>query len=659
MPDGPPQLQNAPLNTDTMPSGMAPTAQPPQQQAPAAPQQTPQQTDMAHHALLGKAVSALMGSSMSYEVDPQTGKTVATPQKQSPGQWGKSMVLGAMLGLAAGSDGPAKGGSVGGFMGGFGRGGAAVAQHGEQMDQLRMSRAQEQFKNENQAKGEQRSAQAFQTEEQHKQAMIAAENAQTLRTQQIMKGETLDNFKKEAENGQAKVEPYKVAGLQPNAVGKTPDELHEIIKANPKAIAWDWEQTGWKNITLPDGKQDHVPTFDAYDPNQKVPITTGFLKLLKDSKMDDLFPGTTSRLKEGQELSPVEFSALKGQYQKAYNDKLEKDKNQAVLDDLKSQEKERTSIAKKNDAEAAKFYSEAQAMKMLGTPVSANFKPDPGAFTKSEADLRTELGQQGQSLPADFATLYSIGHYDGKINTNYSNRPYNRPGTPPQKSSSQATAFIRTFINPNYDEKNYEAVQKMQIEYASTKQNTAGGNGIAFNTGIRHLGMMYDAALALHNHDTVALNAALQYFGQQTGKNVKPNFDAIKAALVGELGKTFKGVAADIPERQDIEKTISSSGSPDQLLRDGVLLRYAQLMRSKVDVLDNHYLSLTGRHAPGLIDAESDKVYQKLTGSTQNPQKQNQPQLTGLIQDPASKQIIGWDGKQWVDSTTRQPVGSK
>ncbi len=314
-----------------LPQGQSQPPAPDQQQAP--PQQTPQQTDLAHHALIGKAVSALMGNSTSYAVDPQTGQTVATPQKQTPGQWGRSMVLGAMLGLASASGGDAKGGNVGGFAGGVGRGGTAVAEHGEQQDQLKMQRAQEQYKNQLEAQRNQREqqksqqeSQVFQTEQTHRQAMIAAENAQTIRTQQLIKGDSFKQFEEEAANGRTKVSPYIVSGIQPAARDKTWQEISDLQKQNPKAGAWDWEQTGVKTVMNPDGTSTYVPTFDAYDPQQKVPITKSFLDLMKKARVDDAFPGTTDRLKEGQELSPSEFAAIKGNYQTVYNQNLEREK---------------------------------------------------------------------------------------------------------------------------------------------------------------------------------------------------------------------------------------------------------------------------------------------------------------------------------------------
>lgn len=351
-----------------------PVQAPNQQQQQPPPQPSPQQTDMAHHALLGKAVSALMGgSTTNYSVDPETGQTVATKEKMSPGQWGRSMILGAMLGLSAGSSGDAKGGAVGGFLGGLGRGSAAVTQHNEQQDAQKRQQAQEQFKNQLEAQRNQREQdeagrqnQAFQTEQTHKQAMIAAENMQTVRTQQLIKAGSLEQYQREAENGKAKVQPYVDSGIQPNVQDKTWQEVQQITQANSKAVGWDWEQTGVKTVINADGTTGYVPTFNAYDPTRSVTLSQSFIDLMKKAKIDDKFPGTTDRLKAGQELKPSEFAALKGQYQKVYNDNMEMEKARLQAGELGARTKLATAEAIRAAAEAAKAKRNDKSSAMLG-----------------------------------------------------------------------------------------------------------------------------------------------------------------------------------------------------------------------------------------------------------------------------------------------------
>jgi hypothetical protein len=111
-PNPPQQVGNTPLATRL--------AQEPSPQAQPEAQPTPEQTIAAKHHALGKVTSFLFGN----ERDPNTGEPV--PQK--PGAVFRSLLAGALLGGAIGSEGHAGGGSVGGFLSGFSRGGNAVAQ---------------------------------------------------------------------------------------------------------------------------------------------------------------------------------------------------------------------------------------------------------------------------------------------------------------------------------------------------------------------------------------------------------------------------------------------------------------------------------------------------------------------------------------------------
>lgn len=356
--DDPSQMtQDAPQGT--APPGSAPVAPAPQQQQ--ASQPTPQQAETAHHALLGKFVKSIMGTTVDYQIDPKTGQTVAVPQQRTPGQWGKSMVLGAMLGMA-GAGNSSKGAS-GGFLGGFARGGVASNQYEQQQDAQKRAQAQEQYKNQMEAqrnKREQdeagRQAEAFKTEQQHRTALIAHENIETVRTQQLIKGETLVQYQREAENGQVKVQSYKDSGIEPIARDKTWQEIQTINAANPKSTSWDWEQTGVKTVINKDGTTGYVPTFEAYDPTKSVKVSQDFINLMKKAKIDELYPGTTERIKAGQELKPVEFSALKGQYQKAVNDQLQREKDglsiaktKAEINDYNAQALERSRNAARSD----------------------------------------------------------------------------------------------------------------------------------------------------------------------------------------------------------------------------------------------------------------------------------------------------------------------
>jgi hypothetical protein len=111
-----------------------PAAPTPQQQ-PVPPQPTPQMVETARHAAIGKAAAFLFGQ----ERDPQTG----APVKQSNGSVWKSLLAGALLGGAIGSDSRSTS-PTGGFISGLARGGNAVIQQDYQRQQDAIAQRQKQ-----------------------------------------------------------------------------------------------------------------------------------------------------------------------------------------------------------------------------------------------------------------------------------------------------------------------------------------------------------------------------------------------------------------------------------------------------------------------------------------------------------------------------------
>ena len=116
-----------------IPSG-PPQQQAPTQQQPAPP--TPQQADAAKHHVLGKVTSFLFGQT----TDSNTGERV----QERPGRLFRSLLAGALLGGAMGSEGPRAGSGVGGFLTDVARGGNAVQQQTNQRQQEALQRSQEQ-----------------------------------------------------------------------------------------------------------------------------------------------------------------------------------------------------------------------------------------------------------------------------------------------------------------------------------------------------------------------------------------------------------------------------------------------------------------------------------------------------------------------------------
>lgn len=123
-----------------------PVVSPPAAPAPSGPTQPtatappPVVQQVAHDSLVGRVAKTLLGTQNDYQIDPQTGKTVAVPIKEKPGDIFRHIVAGAILGGMAGSKGKD-------FTSGLTMGGGAEIQDQRTQDQQRLSRAQEQFQN--------------------------------------------------------------------------------------------------------------------------------------------------------------------------------------------------------------------------------------------------------------------------------------------------------------------------------------------------------------------------------------------------------------------------------------------------------------------------------------------------------------------------------
>jgi hypothetical protein len=110
----------------------------------------------------------------------------------------------------------------------------------------------------------------------------------------------------------------------------------------------------------------------------------------------------------------------------------------------------------------------------------------------------------------------------------------------------------------------------------------------AFNTAHEHLQQFAQAADALQNGNVQVVNRIAQSYAQQTGSPAPTNFDSIRAAVAGEISKTFKGTgAATDDEIRQINETINRAQSPAQL--KGAIATYTKLMESKRHALEQQY----------------------------------------------------------------------
>src|SRR5271157_3895509 len=144
-------------------------AQPPAPAPAQAPQIHPQ---VSHWAKLGAGFQSLVNPGHTEWTQGPNGP-VPTQVPDKPGQMFRNILAGAIMGGAAGANGPNPGGSG---WAGAGRGVQAVQQARQQQAQQAQEQAQQQFKNKQEADKAQREATAASEESMYKKAITAKAN---------------------------------------------------------------------------------------------------------------------------------------------------------------------------------------------------------------------------------------------------------------------------------------------------------------------------------------------------------------------------------------------------------------------------------------------------------------------------------------------------
>lgn len=152
----------------------------------------------------------------------------------------------------------------------------------------------------------------------------------------------------------------------------------------------------------------------------------------------------------------------------------------------------------------------------------------------------------------------------------------------------------QTILMKAIDAANQRAGTPASIAYQTDKAVTrymtsgAGASNITyFNTAMDHLRLLQQAGDALQNGDLPTFNRLSNNFATATGSPAPTNFDAVKAAVAGEISKTFKGTGATDQEISEVNATINNAQSPDQI--QGAIGYYIQLMQGKMSALKGQY----------------------------------------------------------------------
>jgi hypothetical protein len=582
------------------------------------------------HSFIGGLLGTMAGREKVTGYDTSdTGKQTPITAPKTTGDQLRDIARSALLGLAAGANAPKQKSGLASALGGLGAGAEDAVARSKEQDLLQRKQSTEEFE---------RSQQAMLNKAQNAHLMI-----ETARQVQDLREKTLEDQSRVAASGKDRYDAAVFAGNAAPVTDLHMDEVQKYLQDHKEYINFKPVLTKVlpQEGAVPDPKTGEVPVdryYSLVDSTKPVKLTPMMVNDLKAIH----FPGAES-LAVGTEVPANQFWGLHYQWIKAYNEAEADPKNVDVLTSTgangqpqfvafnkatKSQQILKDESGKpltgklpdksgvdelfnKMDENGQRKYPnstrgylqatrdyhsaeeqgsiEGSSFRVGNARLPIGFQPVPNAFDQTEGDLRTTLTAKGVQLPENFSTLYAVGHFkaDSAVFTKSL-----RKGVP-QISEADAVNLIRNFVNPNYDQNTWTQVKELKTGFANLKPSAPGGQLVAFNTAATHLGDLYDAATALRNgpNSYKFINQIAQRYGIETNQPAPVVFDAIRAAVVREIGKTFEGGAVDQETARDIEAQIQKSQSTDVIQR--VAKENAKLMLDKAGSLVDSYHAIT------------------------------------------------------------------
>jgi hypothetical protein len=117
----------------------------------------------------------------------------------------------------------------------------------------------------------------------------------------------------------------------------------------------------------------------------------------------------------------------------------------------------------------------------------------------------------------------------------------------------------------------------------------------SMNTATDHLFTLEEAGLALQNGDIRLFNSIGNRINKEIGVAAPTSFDAVKKIVAGEIVKATTGSAGALGDRQEVEASIMSANSPEQLLES--INYYKKLMAGQLQSLELQWETGTNRPA--------------------------------------------------------------
>lgn len=164
-----------------------------------------------------------------------------------------------------------------------------------------------------------------------------------------------------------------------------------------------------------------------------------------------------------------------------------------------------------------------------------------------------------------------------------------------------------TAYDPKFDVGNPEARIQTRKQFASTKPNDAGGQIIAGNTAISHLGELSKWGEKIPQHGWPTWNAAQNKWEEFTGgANEYKRYVTAATLFAKEAEKFYRGVGGTQHEIEALQKLLDPSMSPTQ--RRAAIQEQAELMRGKVEALRDQWKGVMGdAPMPEIVRGKAEK----------------------------------------------------
>lgn len=279
--------------------------------------------------------------------------------------------------------------------------------------------------------------------------------------------------------------------------------------------------------------------------------------------------------------------------------------NQAAKDKLSEAKTQSNAIAKNALDRQAGDELEGS----LKGPTGWRFDPNVQNFDNPE-DAAQYLQSKGVQVPDRFDSLWAIAHNQQAL-TSSAARVWVK-GNPHEMDQGQVSQFIHRFLNPSYNEGDYDIIKNERMAMHSDKPGTPGKILTDAGTATQHMQLLQNASKQLPNlslddsNSLIVLNKIATELGTATGKSAPTVFNGIRDQMAAEVAKVSQGGQPTQQEIQDIQAHLAAYSSPAQI--KDLIGAYSHLMAGRLQTMEDNYYQKTGEHIT--VDGATTKVFQ-------------------------------------------------